>query len=103
MFVEQRIYSFAPGNTGTFLEATRGRPRGADPALGQPVGYYVNEIGPLNQITTLWAYGSLDERVERRRNLFHDPVWHGYLEKCRPLLTAQETRMLFRRRSSRSD
>jgi hypothetical protein len=34
--------------------------------LGQPVGYYISEIGMLNQVTTLWAYGSLDERVERR-------------------------------------
>ena len=95
MFVEQRIYSFAPGNTAKFLktyenEAMRRRPARS----GQPVGYYVNEIGPLNQITTMWAYGSLDERVERRRNLFNDPVWNAFLDKCRPLMTTQETRVL---------
>ena len=27
----------------------------------------------------MWAYGSLDERVERRRNLFSDPVWQAFL------------------------
>jgi hypothetical protein len=48
----------------------------------------------LNQVTTLWAYGSLDERVERRRGLFQDPAWIAYLDKARPLLTAQETRIL---------
>ena len=48
----------------------------------------------MNQITTMWAYGSLDERVERRRNLFNDPVWQAFLEKCRPLMTTQETRVL---------
>ncbi len=48
----------------------------------------------LNQVTTLWAYGSLDERVERRRELFQDPAWIAYLTKARPLLTTQETRIL---------
>jgi hypothetical protein len=62
--------------------------------LGQPVGYYISEIGMLNQVTTLWAYGSLDERVERRRALFQDPDWSAYLNKARPLLTTQETRIL---------
>ena len=95
MFVEQRIYSFAPGNTGEFLKAYEGEAMATQTAaLGQPVGYYVNEIGPLNQITTMWAYGSLDERVERRRALFSDPVWQAFLKKCRPLMTTQETRVL---------
>ncbi len=88
MFVEQRIYSFAPGNTAKFLKTYEDEAMAAQTgALGQPVGYYVNEIGPLNQITTMWAYGSLDERVERRRNLFNDPVWKAFLNKCRPLMT----------------
>jgi len=95
MFVEQRIYSFAPGNTGEFLKTYEHEAMAAQTgALGQPVGYYVNEIGPLNQITTMWAYGSLDERVERRRNLFGDPVWQTFLKQCRPLMSHQETRVL---------
>jgi hypothetical protein len=95
MFVEQRIYSFAPGNTGEFLKAYERDAMAAQTgALGQPVGYYVNEIGPLNQITTMWAYDSLDQRVERRGKLFADPVWQTFLKQCRPLMTTQETRML---------
>ena len=95
MFVEQRIYSFAPGNTGEFLKTYESEAFAAQAgALGQPVGYYVNEIGPLNQITTMWAYDSLDERVERRRKLSADPVWQAFLKKCRPLMATQETRVL---------
>src|SRR5262245_19315030 len=95
MFVEQRIYSFAPGNTGEFLKAYESEAMATQTgALGQPVGYYVGEIGPLNQVTTLWAYRSLDERVERRRKLFAEPVWQAFLKKCRPLMTTQETRVL---------
>jgi hypothetical protein len=95
MFVEQRIYTFAPGSTGEFLKTYENEAMAAQTgALGPPVGYYINEIGPLNQITTMWAYNTLDERVERRRKLFNDPVWQAFLKKCRPLMTTQETRVL---------
>ena len=82
MFVEQRIYSFAPGDAGQFLKTYESDAFAAQTqAPGQPVGYYVNEIGPLNQITTMWAYGSLDERVERRRNLVQRSGLAGIPEK----------------------
>ena len=95
MFVEQRLYTCAPGNTGEFLKVYENEGRASQTQhLGQPIGYYVSEIGMLNQVTTLWAYGGLDERVERRRKLFQDPAWNSYLTKARPLLTTQETRIL---------
>ncbi len=77
MFVEQRLYTCAPGNTGEFLRMYVEEGRAPQTRhQGQPIGYYVSEIGPLNQITTLWAYASLDDRVERRRALFEDPGWN---------------------------
>src|SRR6478736_2712290 len=95
MFVEQRLYTCAPGQTGEFLKVYEQEGRAPQMQhLGQPVGYYVSEIGMLNQVTTLWAYGSLDERVERRRALFRNADWNAYLNKARPLLTTQETRIL---------
>jgi hypothetical protein len=95
MFVEQRLYTCAPGQTGEFLKVYEQEGRAPQMQhLGQPVGYYVSEIGMLNQVTTLWAYGSLDERVERRRALFRNADWNAYLHKARPLLTTQETRIL---------
>ena len=68
------------GQTGEFLKVYEQEGRAPQTRhLGQPVGYYVSEIGTLNQVTTLWAYGSLDERVERRRALFRirpgTPIW----------------------------
>jgi hypothetical protein len=95
MFVEQRLYTCAPGNTAQFLKLYEAEGRAPQVAhQGQPIGYYLSEIGPLNQITTLWAYASLDERVARRRALFADAGWGGYLAKARPLLANQETRIL---------
>lgn len=95
MFVEQRPYTFAPGKSAEFntLYETQGR-AAQERHLGKPVGYYYSEIGPLNQVTTLWAYATLDERVERRARLFSDPEWISFLQKARPLLVTQETRIL---------
>ena len=62
--------------------------------LGLPVGYYYSEIGPLNQVMTLWAYETLNDRVERRERLFNDPQWIEFLHKARALVVTQETRIL---------
>ena len=95
MFVEQRLYTFAPGRGAEFrrLYETKGRAP-QERHLGLPVGYYFSEIGTLNQVTTLWFYPTLNDRVERRERLFKDPEWISFLEAARPLLTAQETRIL---------
>lgn len=95
MFVEQRLYTFAPGNKDEFVRLYEAE--GREPQerhLGLPIGYYFSEIGPLNQVTTLWAYATLDDRVARRERLFKDPGWVSFLTKARPLLVAQETRIL---------
>jgi hypothetical protein len=95
MFVEQRLYTFAPGKSGEFNKLYEAEGRAAQERhLGAPIGYYYSEIGPLNQVTTLWAYATLDERVERRERLFKDPEWISFLQKARALLVTQETRIL---------
>ncbi len=53
MFVEQRLYTCAPGQTGEFLRVYEREGRAPQMQhLGQPVGYYISEIGTLNQVTT---------------------------------------------------
>src|SRR3982074_1426288 len=92
MFVEQRLYTCAPGQTGEFLKVYEQEGRAPQiQHLGQPVGYYISEIGMLNQVTTLWAYGSLDERVERRRALFQNPDWKRLFEQGTPAADAAGT------------
>jgi len=95
MFVEQRLYTFAPGKGAEFNKLYEAEGRAPQERhLGAPVGYYYSEIGPLNQVMTLWAYATLNERVERRERLFKDPEWISFLQKARPLLVTQETRIL---------
>ena len=95
MFVEQRLYTFAPGKSAEFnrLYETQGRAP-QERHLGLPVGYYYSEISPLNQVMTLWFYPTLNERVERRERLFKDPEWISFLKEARALVVTQETRIL---------
>jgi hypothetical protein len=95
MFVEQRLYTFAPGKGAEFDRLYQAEARDVQERyLGAPVGYYYSEIGPLNQVMTLWAYESLNDRTERRERLFKDPVWIAFLVKARALVVTQESRIL---------
>ena len=95
VFVEQRLYTFAPGKSAEFDRLYQAEARAVQERhLGAPVGYFYSEIGPLNQVTTLWAYESLNDRVERRERLFNDPEWIAFLHKARALVVTQETRIL---------
>jgi len=95
MIVEQRLYTYHPGNLDAFIELyrTEGMPAQMRhlPAL---LGYYVAEIGALNQTVTLWGYESLQQRTECREALFADAAWKAFLAKARPLMQAQECRIL---------
>jgi hypothetical protein len=58
------------------------------------VGYYFVEVGPQNTIVHLWAYDSLDQRDKCRANMAADPAWQSYVDKGRPLMVKQETRVM---------
>jgi len=94
MFVEERIYTLAPGKTAEFAKLHAEVRAAQEHHLGPAVGYYYSEIGMLNQVVSLWAYPSLDERNARREALSKDPAWGPFLAKGRPLFTTQETKIL---------
>jgi len=97
MIVEQRTYTIKPLRTADFLALYE---RAALPLqkkyLGRLIGFYVSEIGPLNQVVHLWGFDSLAERERRRAAMEQDPGWTPYREQLRDLdvLLAQETKIL---------
>lgn len=96
MIVEMREYTLAPGKVPEYfkLYAAEGMAIQRQ-ILGRNLGYYSTEIGPsLNQVVHLWAYESLDDRLERRTQLQADPGWQAYVQKMRPMLVAQTSRIL---------
>lgn len=76
MIVDMRMYTLHPGRMAPvvdFLGET------AVPIqrrhLGEPLGYYMTDIGPLNRLVHLWGYDSLADRDAKRAALFQDPAW----------------------------
>ena len=76
MIVQHRTYTLKALHTGEFLKLYE---RAALPLqhkyLGHLIGFYVSEIGPLNEVVHLWGFASLAERERRRALMEADPAW----------------------------
>ncbi|WP_418321253.1 NIPSNAP family protein [Piscinibacter sakaiensis] len=46
--------------------------------LGGLIGFYVSEIGAMNQVVHMWRYDNLGDREKRRAALDADPAWAEY-------------------------
>ena len=95
MIVEQRTYTLHPGQHLKYLDTYE--KEGLEiqrPILGNLVGYFFTDIGPLNQIVHMWGYESLDDRTIRRRKLFEDAGWVAYVQKIIPMIASQESKIL---------
>jgi hypothetical protein len=96
MIYELRTYTLAPGKQGEYLKlnAEIGRPIRGD-KFGKLEGSWTTEFGTLNQYVHLWAYADLVERERLRGELAQNEAWsRDYLSKIRPLLLAQENKIL---------
>ena len=96
MIYELRTYTLKPGTVADMVKAasTVSHPiRGDD--YGKLEGYWVTEIGPLNQVMHLWSYSDFNERTRLRAELAKNPRWSSeYLPLIRPLLMRQDIRLL---------
>jgi hypothetical protein len=62
---------------------------------GKLEGYWVPEIGPLNQVMHLWSYDSFAHREERRVALSKNERWSKeYLPLMKPIILRQDIRLL---------
>ena len=81
MIVELRTYTVRPLRAGDFLALYE---RLALPMqkehLGHLIGFFVTEVGPLNQVVHLWAYADQAEREQKRDAMQRDPQWQAYLK-----------------------
>ena len=97
MIVDHRTYSIRPGKVKAWLENYE---KLALPVqarhLGNLLGFFVSDIGPLNQVVFMWGYEDLADRERRRTAMDGDPAWHAYLAKSAELgaLLAQENKIL---------
>jgi hypothetical protein len=62
--------------------------------LAHPVGFYVSQVGPLNQFVHLWAYEDLADYERRCQARDSHPSFPAYLAASEHLIVAQETRLV---------
>jgi hypothetical protein len=97
MIIEQRVYTIKLGTAPVFFASyEKGGLAVQRRILGNLVGYYVTDIGPLNQVVHQWAYENYADREQRRAALYADPEWKDYLAKSRELglVEKQETSIM---------
>jgi len=95
MFVDMRTYTLKNGNVPKFLKLYEEEGLEVQTRiLGQMVGYYFTDIGPLNQIVHMWGYKSMDDRWERRKALQASQEWQDYAVQMRPLVDHIENKIL---------
>ncbi len=96
MIYELRTYTMRPGKApeAAAHSADVGRAvRGDD--YGKLEGYWVTEIGALNQVMHLWSYADANERMRVKAALGENEAWRNdYLPKMRPLLVRQDNKLL---------
>ena len=94
-FVEMRTYRLVPGGHAQWFKHYEELAMDVQKKiLGNRVGYYNTEHGPLNEIVHMWGYDSLDDRLARRKELFEQPEWNEFIPKVRPLMETQESRIM---------
>ena len=97
MIFELRTYTAEPGRSADFLKLYEAMALPLQRKyLGGLVGFYVTEIGPLNQIVHLWRFESLADRERRRAAMDADPAWQDYRARSKELgaIREQESKIL---------
>ena len=97
MIVELRTYTIKALHTGDFLKLYE---QAALPLQkkyqGRLIGFFVSEVGPLNEVVHLWDFDSLAERERRRAEMEQDPGWALYRDALKKLdvIVRQDTKLL---------
>ena len=95
MFVEIRTYRLKNGGIPEYLRVVGEEGIAIQKRhLGNLVGYFSSEIGPINEIVHIWAFDSLDDRQARRGRLMADPDWLNFLPKIRDLIEVAENKIM---------
>ncbi len=95
MIVEERIYRIRPGRMTQYLKLVREEGLAIQkPNLGNLIGYFVTEAGPLNHVVHLWGYVDLVDRAVRRKSLADDPRWQAFTPRLSENIDTMENRIL---------
>jgi hypothetical protein len=92
---EMRTYRMKVGTVPAYLRLVEDEGIAVQRShLGQLVGYFFSDIGPLNEIVHVWAYADLNDREARRAKLAADPRWQDFLPKIQALIEVMDNKIL---------
>ena len=93
---EVRTYTFYVGKLSEAVELYKaeGWPALQKHAPNHLVGYFVGDVGALNELVHLWKF---EDDADRRRFLagvFADETFMNFAKKLRPLIRKQQNKLL---------
>ncbi|MGH1480983.1 MAG: NIPSNAP family protein [Geminicoccales bacterium] len=93
---ELRTYVFYVGKIGEAIEVYQNL---GWPALerlhgGRLVGYFLGDIGAMNQIVHFWKFTDDADRRQFWQTAFADKDFQAFGKKIRPLIKTQENKLL---------
>ena len=94
MLVEKRTYALRAGRMQEFLSIYEAEGLALHTKYLPMIGYFVSEIGTLNQVITLWGYESMQQRDDLRAKLYADPEWIAFGPKTTSFIQTMETMIL---------
>ena len=91
MIVDVRTYTLVPRKLPRYVELFE---QHALPVMRRHglelLGYYVSQIGPLNQVVHLWRYDSLADMEQKRARRDADPAWGAFLAMTEGMVLMQD-------------
>jgi len=95
MIIEHRTYRIKPGKVNILLDLYEKEGMKVHrEILGNQIGFFYTEIGPLNEVVHLYGYKSLDDRAIRRKKLSESSTWQNYIKKAMEYIEHQESKVL---------
>jgi hypothetical protein len=95
MIYELRTYQLKVGALTEYLALAESK---LLPALAEhgikPMGFWYTEIGPLNEVVHLWAYGDLNERQQKWLKWKQDSRRAEYMKALGQLISGQSNKIL---------
>ena len=95
MIVDVRTYTLIPRKMAVYLELfeQHGLPVMKRHGL-ELIGYYVSQIGALNQVVHLWRYDNLADMEKKRTARDADPAWAEFQSLTEGMILAQDNKVM---------
>jgi len=95
LLIEHRTYKISPGKVNTLMELYEKEGMEVHrKILGNQIGYFYTEIGPLNEVVHLYGYESLNDRAKRRKELSENKTWQKFIAQAINYIEYQESKIL---------